>query len=341
MAAPRDTLLRHLTLLQLIPRQPARIDTSTLVEKLAERGFKVEQRTIQRDLKDKLSILFPILCDDSELPYRWSFDREAQINLPHLDTPTALALYLAETQLRSLLPQSVADQLGPLFNTAKAYLDNLPNNLLTNWTKRVRTLPNGKALIPAPINDEVWRTVTEALLQGQALQIHYRSRKQGEEKTYLLHPVGMVSRYSISYLVAMVDDYENYRQFALHRILAAETLEQDARTAPNFDVDDYINQGEFGWREENDAQTVTLIADISPQTTFILNETPLSEQQTITPIDNSEWHRLEAEVPNNQETLWWIYGMNHNIRVHQPHHWQDAIRQTLKQQNAFYLPDDT
>lgn len=337
MSAPRDTLLRHLSLLQLIPRHPGKISTTTLVEKLADRGFKVEPRTVQRDLKDKLSVLFPILSDETEMPYRWSFEPDAQIHLPHLDTPAALALYLAETQLRSLLPQSVADQLNPLFSTAQKHLDNLQHNNLANWTKSVRTLPNGKALIPAQIDDSVWRTVTEALLHKQQLNIQYRSRKQGEIKHYLLHPVGLVSRYSISYLVAMVDGYDNFRQFALHRILTSEALAQEARPAPHFNIDDYINQGEFGLRGEDDVQTVTLIADISPQTTFILNETPLSEQQTITSIDNSEWQRLEATVPNNQETLWWIYGMNHNIRVHQPLHWREAIKQTLQQQADFYL----
>ncbi|MBE0508121.1 MAG: hypothetical protein IBX50_15640 [Marinospirillum sp.] len=49
-----DPLLRNLTLLQLIPRDPGKIATTTLQEKLAERGYVIDLRSLQRDLKGKL-----------------------------------------------------------------------------------------------------------------------------------------------------------------------------------------------------------------------------------------------------------------------------------------------
>lgn len=336
MSTPKDTLYRQLVLLQLIPRQPARIDTSTLIEKLADRGFYVDARTVQRDLKDRLSIYFPIICHDEERPYRWSFDSHAQFNLPELDTPTALALHFAETQLRSLLPQSVADQLKPQFDAATQYLESMQHNGLAYWSRNVRVLPNGKALQPAPINDDVWRNVTQALLNRQQVQVEYLSRAQGEVKSFILHPAGLVSRYTISYLLATVNGYDNIRKFALHRIKSINILEEEAKPCSDFDIDVYINSGEFGWKSEAGIREVELVADIHPQVAWLLNETPLSKQQSITPIVDSTWLRLVATVPDDNETRWWLYGLNSNIRVHQPQAWVDEIRQILQKQIALY-----
>ena len=106
MSDSKDTLQRLLITLQLIPRHPGCIATPTLQEKLAEQGFAIDLRSLQRDLKEKLSLHFPLTCDESVRPYRWSFSENAQVNLPLLNTPAALTLCLAEEQLRSLLSAS-------------------------------------------------------------------------------------------------------------------------------------------------------------------------------------------------------------------------------------------
>lgn len=77
MSEPKDTLQRLLVTLQLIPRHPGRIATPTLQEKLAERGFEIDLRSLQRDLKEKLSVHFPLICDETARPYRWSFSSAA------------------------------------------------------------------------------------------------------------------------------------------------------------------------------------------------------------------------------------------------------------------------
>jgi len=89
-----EALFRYLTLLQLIPRLPARISTPVLQEKLAERGYFFELRTLQRDLRDKLPRYFPIISHDQERPFRW----RAQFNLPSLDPASALAIRLPSTR---------------------------------------------------------------------------------------------------------------------------------------------------------------------------------------------------------------------------------------------------
>ncbi|WP_404418822.1 helix-turn-helix transcriptional regulator [Marinospirillum sp.] len=334
MSESKDTLLRLLTTLQLIPRHPGRIATPTLQEKLADRGFHIDLRSLQRDLKGRLSSHFPLACDESVRPFRWSFLADAQINLPALDTPAALTLCLAEEQLRSLLPASVADQLKPQFQAARQHLNSLEHNQLAGWAKRVRALPNGKALIPAPLHSDVWASVSEALLHQKQLDVTYLSRKKQEAKNFTLHPVGLVSRYALSYLIAQVDGYDNLRHFAVHRIEKATPLDAASNAHPDFDLDAYIQSGALSWKTAEG--TTRLVADIHPQLAWILKETPLSEEQSLTPIPGSDWERLEATVLQDKETLWWIYGLNDKIRVREPQVWVEEIKATLNNLNSYY-----
>lgn len=58
-----DTLLRQWNILRLIPRQPGKISTREIKNKLQSQGFDVHIRTIQRDL-EKLSAIWGLVCDE-------------------------------------------------------------------------------------------------------------------------------------------------------------------------------------------------------------------------------------------------------------------------------------
>ena len=336
MAIHKDLLLRQLTLLQLIPKMPGRIATNTLQDKLAERGFEVDLRTLQRDLRDKLSVVFPIICHDDERPYRWSFDSQAHINLPAIDTPAALALYMVEEQLKGLLPQTVLEQIQPQFNEARKYLEGLSHNDLAHWTNVVRAVPAGKLLQPAEILPNVWRTVTEALLYKKQLDVLYLSRASNTFRTLTLHPAGLIVRDTISYLIARVDGYSDLRQFAMHRLQEIVQLEAESVIPNDFCIDQYIEQANYIGKFE--MPDTMLVADISPQVAWKLSETHLSKAQTITPIPESaeHWFRLEAKISLNQEVFWWIMSLGNTIRVHEPVIWVEEIKANLNSALARY-----
>lgn len=336
MAEPKDPLLRQIALLQLIPRWPGRRSTAYLQEKLRDRGFEIDVRSLQRDLNRLVELDFPIERHDQERPYRWGYKEFGQLNLPQQDTPTALTLHLVESHLRHLLPQGVMQQLAPQFRAARDHLDKLTQNQLARWPQRVRAIPNGQALIPAEIPLMVWAAVSDALVGQRQLRVSYRSRsKGGETKTLRLHPQSLVSRHAVSYLVAMAEDYEDLRQFALHRIEQAEVLDDaaPARQRDGHDIDAYIAGGAFGTPRTNVApgELVELVADVDAQTAWLLRETPLAPGQELTPLPGrGDWYRLSAQLPDCEETLWWILGLNSRIRVHGPAHWVAEIRANLE-----------
>ncbi|SFH38026.1 helix-turn-helix transcriptional regulator [Modicisalibacter xianhensis] len=324
MSEIRETLFRYLALLQLIPRSPGRISTPVLLEKLHERGFKVDNRSLQRDLRDKLALHFPLSCDDSQKPYRWYFDRDFHCSLPALDVPSALTLVLAEEYLKGLLPPVVIGQLAPQFSDARRLLNEMEHNGLSQWARRVRAIPNGKALLPAHLEEATWQTVAQALLEQRALDVIYLSRSREKRKSFTLHPQGLVSRHSVTYLLATVNDYSDIRQFALQRIETVTFSDGLWRASVGFDLDDYISSGAFGYPQGT--EDIRLVAHVEPQVAWLLSETPLAVTQTLTPLQGSDWQRLEAEVPDDQQTLWWLRGMGASVDVIEPQGWRDDIR---------------
>lgn len=332
MPEAKDTLLRLFSLLRLIPEYPRYSTAPTLHEKLRDRGFYVDLRTVQRDLQ-RLSGPFSLIDEEEGGRKQWSHAKNAPLDLRDMEPATALALYLAEGHLKNLLPQSVLDLLGPQFNKARNYLGELEQNHLGHWARSVRALPNGKALLPAEIDKDVWQETSAALLERKPLRIDYLSRSKAAAKQLLIHPAGLISRHSISYLIASVDGYDDLRQFALHRIHHAERLNEPARARPDFAVDTYIRQ------QLNTAapiEQVALVADVAPQIAWLLGETPLSPEQSLEPLPNSDWQRLRAKVPDDKETLWWVFGLGENIRVLEPSHWATNVQSRAAKVEALY-----
>ena len=328
-----DTLSRRLALLALLPRYPGEATAAELHRRLLGRGYEVDLRTVQRDLHH-LSNGQQLTCDESQHPYRWSLTADAPLNLANLDTPTALALNLAERHLEALLPHSVLEQLRPHFANARRHLDGLQQNGLAHWARRVRALPNGKALLPAEVDPHVWQLVSTALVERRQLQVDYLSRSKADIKTLRLHPAGIVSRHSITYLIGTANDYDDLRQFALHRIKRAELLDEPAREHPDFDIDRYIESGAFSGRQAEGS--VELMADVSPQIAWLLRETPLSTEQRLEGVPGTDWQRLHVWVPMDQETLWWVFGLGENVKVYEPMEWATEIKDRTSQLRELY-----
>src|SRR3989304_2198869 len=106
MKEAKDTLLRQWSMLRKIPRHPGSVGTRALKDKLEEEGFRVDIRTIQRDL-EKLSGPFPLASHEQGKAFRWQWAEDGQVmDIPGMEPPAALAFRLAEEYLAPLLPQA-------------------------------------------------------------------------------------------------------------------------------------------------------------------------------------------------------------------------------------------
>src|SRR5438034_1771029 len=214
-----DTVHRLIKTLRLIPRPPRKTEASEIRRRLETDGFVVTLRTVQRDL-NHLAVHFPIRGDANK-PQGWCWTGDP-ILIPVLDPQSALTFKLVEQFLKPLLPGATLQSLATHFSAARKALSGSPR--LAAWPQKVCAVPRAFPLLPPKIDPEVQNAVYEALLQDRQLSIQYRSRDAGEPKEHTIHPLGIVARDQLVYLVCKFYDYEDARQVALHRIKAAHVL---------------------------------------------------------------------------------------------------------------------
>ena len=308
-----ETLIRLISMLQHLPRHPRKISTSELLNRLRNDGYDVTLRSVQRDL-NKLSAAFPIVSDEAR-PQGWSWQKDApQLDLPGLDPQTALVFKLAESYLSSILPVTTLKQLSPWFEQAEGVLNGL-NNSLTKWPEKIRVMPRGQPLLPPAIDPTVQSALSEALLTDKQASVTYQPRDSKKTKEYIINPLALVLRDQVIYLLCTMWEYQDIRQLVMHRVRSAQVIDKTVIRPDDFDLDDYIAKGEFGFPQCG--KKIILEADFTPEAITHLRETRLSEDQTITDIDE-DTARLRATVNDTWELRWWLLGFGDDVEVVRP-----------------------
>ena len=316
MATNQQSLLRQWHMLRMVPRAPAKITAKELCERLCAVDFMVAKRTVERDLKE-LSAVFPIEADSRDKPFGWSWLRDASsFDLPGLTLPEALTLTLVEQHLQHHLPPNAADALRPHFQSAARTLSAVDASVPSRaWLDKVRSVQPQQPLLPARIDEECQRIVYLALMQDRQLKLHYRKRDADVPTVYAaVHPLAVVQRGGIVYLVCMFADYDDVRTVALHRVQLAEALYEPARKKVGFDIDAYIASGQFGVIA---GEPVNLRAVFTRAAGEHLYETPLSADQALI-IDADGRVHLSATVPNTRALVWWLLVFGDGVVVHEP-----------------------
>lgn len=316
MATNQLSLLRQWNMLRLVPRAPAKMSVRELCQRLRDADFPVTERTIQRDLNE-LAGVFPLVVDDREKPFGWSWQKDASsFDLPGLSLPEALTLTLVEQHLRHHLPPSTIDALQPHFQSAARALSTVDGSALSKaWLNKVRSIAPQQPLQAPAMDADCQRTVYLALMRDRQLKLHYKKRDASEATVYdAVHPLAIVQRGGVIYLVCMFADYDDVRTIALHRIQHAEMRYEEARKKEGFDLDAYIASGQFGVIA---GAPITLRAVFSRAAGEHLHETPLSADQVlVTGADGSL--QLTATVPNTRALVWWLLGFGDGVTVHEP-----------------------
>ena len=310
---------RHWHMLRLVPRAPRKIDTATLQAQLENRGFQVDRRSIQRDLI-KLSAQFALIVDERSKPFGWSWSRDAEpFDIPGMDLHTALAFNLASAHLTHLLPHATFEHLRPHFDRARDVLDRLDDNDLALWRSCIRVLPSGQPLAPPEVDTEVLEAIHDGLLHRRQLHVSYQPRGKSEVKVYVANPLALVYRDKIAYLVCALYDYDNFVQLAVHRVRAVSETGQPGRVPATWNLDSYIDAGEFGVRVG--PEPIRLVLRLAEIVSAGLAETPLSADQQLVACDDTAdpgWAELRATVADTVRLRSWLRGHGGACQVLEP-----------------------
>ncbi len=342
---------RRLLALESVRRLSGRsekwITVSEIVKDLKEQGYAVEVYSIRRDLKSLLETHQQLECNDNSNQagesrnglahgYRWV----GKDNQTHsgITLPEALSLVMVERYLSQSLPVVLTRSLHDIFNKAHQTLELHKKSRITEWPEKFCVIQPAQPLIPPELSYEILVVIHEALLNDKQLRVTYRAavRPDAKAKEYRLHPLGLIQRGPVTYLAAMTNDYENVYFYALHRMQVAQVLEHDCRQNPAFNLADFARkQGHFG-----SAAVIHFKARICNHLALILEETRLSENQRISPVNDSGFREITADVANTWQLRWWILGECDRIEVLAPEELRLQIAESISRCHQQYLPKE-
>lgn len=326
----RNTLARQWELLKLLPTRGAGKTAKEIADALAEAGFAVSKRQVERDLLD-LQEVFGLQCNDASIPYGWRWGA-APVELPGVTLAEALSLQIVEETLKPLLPDSVLRTVQPRFEQAKAKLAALAEqNPAAAWADKVMSVPPTLPVLPPVVDEELLDLVQTALLNSEQIEAIYQGLSD-EPKALRLHPLGLVVRGAVTYLVATAFDYADVRLYALHRFQSAGRTYESAKRPKSFKLAQYVDEGALQFGK---GQVLKLVARIDESLAKHLTETPLSANQKIKPIDSG--FELSASVVDSWQLDWWILSHGDAIEVVSPKVLRDRTVASLKTALAHYV----
>lgn len=331
-----DTTLRQLTMLQLVPRRSPGKTAQEIQEGLQARDFEINIRSVQRDLV-RLSQLFPLASDEGH-PARWFWaDHAPEVSLPSQDPYSALTWQLIEDHLQPLLPRALRREAEPRFREAREYLEAANAKHLRRWKQRVRVVPRALELQPPEIRSHVLDALYDGLLEMRQVRVRYRRRTDQRANSMNLHPLALVFRDGVVYVLATVDAFSDVRQFVAHRLESAELTEEHSSEPGDFDLDEYIREGGFSFAE---GERMRLVIRMESYIARHLLETPLSPDQTSRELDGDQVE-IAATVLDSEQLRWWIKGFGFNMEVVEPPPLREELYREFKYlADAYERPPD-
>lgn len=309
----QSVLLRQIELLKQLPTRGTGKTASELTRALNDAGYDINKRQVERDLNELMEA-FALDKNDTSIPHGWKWVKGASVDLPGMTLAEALSLRLVEETIKPLVPVSMLEGLETRFRLAEKQLAAMvKENRKAKWVNKVRAVRPSLPLIPPVIDSTVLATVQDALLADLQIEVDYHAIDYKEGKQKRLHPLAMVIRGAVTYLIATAAENDDIRIYALHRIHKAALTDEAVKRPADFDLDEYIQKGGMSF---GNGKTIRLSANISEFLARILGETPLSEDQKLKIDDNHT--KLTATDADTWQLTWWILSFGDNIEVTAP-----------------------
>jgi len=330
-----DTTLRHLATLMAIPVHPKSRSTRDIYERLCrdKPECAVDIRSIQRSLDD-LSRQFPITAERrGSCQYWYWLNPDTWFQVPAMSESAAFMLRLAEAHLGPVFPPESLRVLEPYFRRAE---DILRGTELGAWSERVALIDRGPVLEPPPVPDGIREAVCGALIRRRRLHVVYRRRGEASSREMELHPLCMVVRGGITYVVATAWDYADVRHYALHRIEAAEVLFGSCREPDGFSLTEYLEGEAFSY--PSGAGKIGIKALFASGAGIHLTENRLSPDHRAAVREDGRV-LVEATVEDTEAFRWWLKGFGSSVEVLEPESLRQYFRKEAERMAGIYRRD--
>jgi predicted DNA-binding transcriptional regulator YafY len=205
-------------------------------------------------------------------------------------------------------------------------VDKQARNHTKDWLSKVRVVPPTQPLLPPSIDQDIQAAIYQALLENRQINAVYLPFSSDAPKDFVLHPLGLIMRGAISYLVACAWNYDDVRLYAIHRFHSVAILDDEIQRPDNFSLDKALATGLADFASQGTPQR--LVLRCSEELAAYLAETPLSLDQEMDPIADG-WIRVYATVNDTWQLRWWLLGQGAAVEVCSPEGIRDEIRTVL------------
>jgi predicted DNA-binding transcriptional regulator YafY len=315
---------------------PTYLETKHVHQKLVDKGYEVSRKTVERDLQ-KLPELFPqhVFVNDRSKPYGYKSPQGAR-KISGMSPDQAVCLQLAFEYLYPLLPNRSLEPITPYLKEAEAILEMNATKRMKNWKNKVLTLNEGFNLLPAKIKDGILPSIQSSLWEGKQVRAKYRSAYSKKLKTYLLHPVGLVYRGRVSYLICSFDNHlENYSYLPLHRFHGVEIINELSEHKDK-NVKSVATIVGFLVSSEKIKVKLKFSKTVGGHTAGgHLRETPISNSQKITETDDG-FIIVEDTIDDVMEFKWWVRAFGDSVEVLKPKSLREEFTQMSKRMRNMY-----
>lgn len=299
-----DRLISILMLLQVRGRMTAR--------DLAGR-LEVSERTICRDMEALSGAGVPVLAERGQ-GGGWSLIGGYQTNLTGLNRSEIEALFLGKpTQL--LADLGLAEASAAALAKLLAALPSISRHSAEFVRQRIY------------IDGEGWRAVEEKVPHLPLLQQaiwHERqvamSYGQGENGVVerLVHPLGLVAKGHVWYLLAMVDGDEGgqIRTYRVSRIREARMNDASGKRPEGFDLPSYWQESVTRFRAGLPRYVAGL--RVTQEALDLLRRTPYARIQDVGSADESGWRPVSVDFETEDDACRVILGLGSQAVVLEP-----------------------
>ena len=328
-----DTTLRQIKLLELLPREPFKKSPQNLQDDLSQLGFEVSIRTIQRDLK-VLSGILPLVSDERDKPYGWSWHKSAQGLNPVMDPIEALTFSLAEEYLEPIMPSKSFKRMKIFFDRANNGLKEMDKSSIKNWRDNVRVVPQWQSLIAPDINENTEAEIYDALLKGNQLTVEYLKRGEKKADERVINPLGIVLQGVVHRLICTMEDSpDTPRHLPIHRFKSAQWNGKKLSQPVGFKIDEFIANQNIGYLISQ--KPIKLEAVFQSLAGFHLTETPISKNQDLKQLKDGSY-RLRATLPNTSQLRWWLLGFGDQVEIINPRTLREEFKEKFNNLSKTY-----
>ncbi|GGF76186.1 helix-turn-helix transcriptional regulator [Alteromonas lipolytica] len=328
-AKAKDTLIRIVSMLGLIPIYPRWTTARQLHESLQAKGFNVSKRTVERDLNN-ISVLFELVDFDSPEGKKWSFSREAtQTFLPSLSIEEALSLKMTQQHLRLFLPANVFTTLNTLFKKADDVISQQP--VYHQWSKKVAVIPPGLDIKTHDITPEINQVIYSGILNNKMIEVTYGKLRSPRK----IKPLGLIIRNNKLVIPCIFDGYDDIRMIVAHRIKHAQLTNYSF--SEDFDLAAYV--ASEAPRNLIEGEDILLELKVTGVAATMLKESSIGKKQKLQPLDD-KWWIFSAQLKHTFELEHWIKGHIDCIQIMQPDSLKKRILAQLQAGLALQIKSD-